>query len=185
LLIQSSPVFFEVICPMLLLDEAVLVAISTIRGTHNFFSRLRNLKDSNGHYVFNTVDFQLRCNRPECQDTPDSCQHILSELPAHITSTSSARVKLLMQGEDSLYAQEVQNIEEDPTEPMFGRAEIDWMYDEKNYYASLRTRQVSEVIISVDPDAGGRGSKCAIVSVAKVEGYRVVSHLPSARSMLH
>lgn len=167
-------VFFEVICPMLMLDEAVLLAISTIRGVHNFFSRLRNLKDENNDHVFNTIDFRVECKRPECKENSDSCPHVLAQLPSHLSADKAARVKLLMSGEEDLYLQEIQNIESDPSEPMFNRHDVDWMFDEKNRYAGVPFNHVERLITVVDPNGGGL-SKYAVLTFAIVEGKSVVS----------
>lgn len=158
---------------MLMLDEAVLLAISTIRGVHNFFSRLRNLKDDKGEAVFNTVDFRVECKRPECEGRAENCPHILSQLPSHLSADKAERVKLLMSGEGDLYLQEIQNIESDPTEPMFGRHDIDWLFDPHNRFKDGANRMPKYIVIAVDPNGGGL-SNYAIVSVAIYQSFTVV-----------
>jgi len=159
---------------MLMLDEAVLLAISTIRGVHNFFSRLRNLKDEKGEAVFNTVDFKIECRRPECEGRAENCPHILSQLPSHLSADKAERVKLLMSGEGDLYLQEIQNIESDPTEPMFGRYDVDWLFDPRNRFKQYQDSVPKYLVVSVDPNGGGL-SNYAIVSVAVYQSYTVVS----------
>lgn len=156
-----------------MVDEAALLAISTIRGVHNFFSRLRNLKDERGEPVFNTVDFKLECRRPECKDKAEQCPHVLADLPAHLSANKAQRVKMLMSGEDNLYMQEIQNIESDPTEPMFYRKDIEWLFDRNNEYVQLGSHQCDELIVTVDPNSGGL-SNYAITSFVKVNGLTVV-----------
>jgi hypothetical protein len=159
---------------MLMLDEAVLLAISTIRGVHNFFSRLRNLKDDKGEPVFNTVDFRVECKRPECEGRADNCPHILAQLPSHLSADKAERVKLLMSGEGDLYLQEIQNIESDPTEPMFGRHDIEWLFDKKNVYKEYKNRVAKYLLTCVDPNGGGL-SNYAIITMAIYDGVNVVS----------
>lgn len=165
--------FFEVICPMLMLDETVLICISTVRGTHNFFSRLRNLRDDTGELVFSCVDFKLECPRPECKRNPEDCPHVLAQLPSHMSANKAARVKALMSGEHDLFLQETRGVEIDPTTPLYQKGDLDWLFDKANRYARLPYVNKRTIFTLVDPNAGGL-SNYAIVSFVLAENFIVV-----------
>lgn len=85
--------FQEVIVPTLALAVAALICISTVRGSQNFFSKLRNLRDGDGALVFNSIDFKLECPRPACKLHPEKCTHVLADLPAHLSAAKASRVQ--------------------------------------------------------------------------------------------
>lgn len=141
---------------------------STVRGSQNFFSRLRNLRDENGELVFNSVDFRLECKRPACKEHPEKCTHIFADMPSHLSAHKAKRVQALMSGEEQLMLQETRGIETDPNDPQFPLVFLDEVFDKKKRYFNFKDNHPKEIHVLVDPNGGG-SSNYAVASFVRCD----------------
>lgn len=166
-------VYFEVIVPTLQLDEAALICISTVRGMQNLFSKMRMLRDSSGELVFNSLDFKIECARPECKINPEKCEHVLTELPGHMSATKARRVRELMSENQDLWLRETRGIESNPAEPLYPLRYIDRLFEPSLRYTRLRHVPKKRIFVNVDPNGAGL-SNYAMTSWVEAEGFEVV-----------
>lgn len=95
-------VFFEVIVPLLEMEQTSLICISTILESFNFYSRLLDLSDGDGNSLFETLRFELICEACKASDAPEKCTHMLHLVPRWQSADRHKRLKLVMAGESLL-----------------------------------------------------------------------------------
>tara|TARA_Y100000389_G_C16955928_1_gene268735 strand:- start:53 stop:394 length:342 start_codon:yes stop_codon:yes gene_type:complete len=92
-------VFFEVIVPLLEMEQTSLICISTILESFNFYSRLLDLRDTEGNSLFETLRFELICEACKASDHPEKCTHMLHLVPRWQSADRHKRLKMVMAGE--------------------------------------------------------------------------------------
>ncbi len=78
---MDTAVFYEVVVPLLELDNTALICISTILDSFNFYSKLLELKDENGDPFFVQHTFVMACEQCQADGTPEKCTHMFHALP--------------------------------------------------------------------------------------------------------
>ena len=76
----------EVIMPLLSMSQSVLLCISTLRESSNHYSKLFDVKDSNGAPIFEQMSISLVCEACMKTDHPERCTHKNHELPRWLSS---------------------------------------------------------------------------------------------------
>ena len=97
-------VFFEVIVPLLEMERTSLICISTILESFNFYSKLLDLRDTEGNPLFETLRFELICEACKASDTPEKCTHMLHLVPRWQSAERHKRIKMVMAGESLIEA---------------------------------------------------------------------------------
>ena len=165
----SPDLVFETIFPLLEMESATFVAISTVLDQFNFFSMLIELMDEDGEPFFNIIVVNTVC--PECsrlpKDKQKDCTHVENTvLPPWKSSEKHHRAKILAE-----------------VDPKAGRnaresmglvtGDYNQVFDEKYILETFspETRKYYEVekrpdrlFITFDPDGGGKASMLAIAS---------------------
>lgn len=168
-------VFYEVVCPLLEMEVATLICISTLRGDQNFYSKLLHLKDENGKGAFVVKDFKLVCQREECKLNPYDCWHSIHMIPPWQTRGKHQKVQLLMSGRPDLWVRETRGVEVEEYEPVFDFGALKaTIGDEKKDFDPLEEPLIDYVFIGVDPNGHGT-SEYAMISVFFVGAKAVVS----------
>jgi hypothetical protein len=170
---MDTKVFYEVVCPLLEMDKAALLCISTVESTANFYSVLTDLKDDKGEDVFNVLKFDLICEK--CALLEDvkkkmQCTHKYQELPPWQSENKHSRLKFLMASQPELYLRETKGILSEGSNNPFKMGWVKRMIDNPR---TVPTGTVSHVFIGIDPNGGG-ASKFGIVSGYFHQGRLVV-----------
>lgn len=171
-------VFHEVVCPLMQMDSACLICISTVKnGSDNFFSALINLKDENGAPVFYSVQIRLVCDLPQCAAAPEECIHCRAEIPDWQSVRKHKRVKLLMP--PRLFRQETLGIMQEQYNPAHNHSHLNRMWTHKFCPSPLSISSNSRlpfIYTSLDPNRDGP-SDMALTTLARVDGLVVVREI--------
>lgn len=90
---MDQQVFYEVVVPLLGMRDTALIAISTILGPDNFYSKLVDLKDANGDGLFETQKFELVCDACRASKTPWRCTHMTDTMPPWLSSDKHHKIR--------------------------------------------------------------------------------------------
>lgn len=174
--------FYEVIVPLIGMENSVLIMISTPVDSFNFFTRLMETRDPDtGYPLFLVVDMELSCKR--CKETdPLKCTHRLKYLPPWKSEDKNKLMKLIMADQVTILARENYGIATDEGKSYIPKNAID-RFEIHPRFAPDHGLTCSLVYITIDPNGGGLGpgSDMAIISVALLYGMRVVSRRPQWR----
>lgn len=167
--------FYEVIVPLIGMEDAVLVMISTPVDSFNFFTKLMNMRDPDtGDPLFLLVDMELSCARCKKRD-PLKCTHRLKLLPPWKSEDKNKIMKVIMQDQLTILVRENMGIVTDEGNSLIPSAAIDrWLAAERFVPERFTTAPI--LVLTVDPNGGGSGtgSEMAICTVALMYGCRVV-----------
>jgi hypothetical protein len=165
-------ILHEVIAPMLKVSNSVLLALSTHLGEDNYYTKLFDRQGPEMDELFVRIRVELMC--AACKEraaNPLDCNHLEHLHPPWLLGGNSQRVKLMMEDDEQLYAQEVLGA-------IFSDKEC--VYDRKWIKAlEARPRRVVErpaqlfALTMMDP-AGGGSSRTAIVTIVREPGGHIV-----------
>lgn len=99
-------VFFEVVVPLLELENTCLIAVTTVLDDDNFYSKLLDIKDENGKPLFHYLNFQLGCNRRKCKLNPAKCFHNIGMIPPWHSKRKHKKARLLLSEHQDLMQRE-------------------------------------------------------------------------------
>jgi len=168
--------FYEVIVPLIGMEDAVLVMISTPVDSFNFFTKLMNMRDPDtGDPLFLLVDMELSCARCKKRD-PLKCTHRLKLLPPWKSEDKNKIMKVIMQDQLTILVRENMGIVTDEGNSLIPSNAIDRWLDAPRFVPEKFTT-APILVLTVDPNGGGAGtgSEMAICTVAIMYGSRVVS----------
>lgn len=75
-------VFYEVVVPIIEMETACLIMITTPLGSYNFNTVLTQLRDEDGNPVINSIQVGLICKRcMEESEHPENCTHRAGRRP--------------------------------------------------------------------------------------------------------
>ena len=76
----TAKVFYEVIVPLLEVENTALICISTPQDSMNFYSEMFTLKTPDGKPLFNTLEVSLVCAACKASENPERCPHMSDEV---------------------------------------------------------------------------------------------------------
>jgi hypothetical protein len=190
---MDQQVFYEVVVPLLGLRDTALIAISTILGPDNFYTKLVELKDKQGKTLFDIQKFELVCDACRKTATPWQCTHMTDTLPPWLSEDKHTKIREFLPAE--LIGRETMGITmsdatrafEGPLVDRFAaRAAVQlpplkrWLSDNVLFINPIgapdpQAHQVpgSAIYTAVDPSGGG-ASEYAIASVLHHAGVLTV-----------
>lgn len=164
----SADLVFETIFPLLEVECAAFIGISTVLDEFNFFSKLLKLKDEDGDNFFDTIMIDTVCK--ECKKLPEEehekCTHLDDTvLPPWKSKVKYARSKILQ----SVDANRGRNAREsmglitgDYNQALDTKYVKQTMDKDKRRYHVLK-RSPERLYITIDPDGGGK-SRMSVMS---------------------
>jgi hypothetical protein len=169
---MDTAVFYEVVVPLLELDQTALICISTILDSFNFYSKLLDLEDENGDPFFVIHNFVMACENCLDEGTPETCTHMFNQLPPWQSARKHKKIRAMMEDQKELMIRETMGIQSDA----FGQA-----FKTRALRAFVRRVQMPlktallprQVFITIDPSGGGQ-SHFALVSCYYENGLMVV-----------
>lgn len=172
----APELFYEVILPLIGVNRARILGISTPTGdTHNFFQRMLELRYPNtDDPVFASFILELVCKRCKRLKLYDSCRHMEHKQPQWKGSAKMEVMKLIYGNENSdIRARESLGVALSDRDAIFEeewvkRLERRILWD--NYAAIYKPKII---FMGCDPNAGG-SSHMAIVSTAYILSMLVV-----------
>lgn len=86
----------EVVLPLIVMSNTVLLCISTLRESTNHYSKMFALRRPDGTPVFKNIQISLVCEKCMLTDRPQDCTHKNSEMPRWLSSTNLETIKTLL-----------------------------------------------------------------------------------------
>lgn len=173
---MDPSLFFEVIVPLIEVNKALILGISTPVGdAFNFFSRMINLVNpGTTDPIFESIVIELACARCKRMNRAGECRHMLRELPSWKGAEKFELAKLIYgDAQDDTRQRESLGIAAGCKDATF---EIKWIkrLSKRNTWQNFSPEYMpSHIFIGIDPNAGG-SSQMAIISVAMVLDQLVV-----------
>jgi hypothetical protein len=175
--VVDPALFFEVIMPLLQIDDTALLCISTIKSSDNFYSGLLHKKDpKSGKPMFKVHMFYNSCEVCRNSDNPSACVHLKHQLPHWQSSRKHKRLKAFFENNKKLYEQEILGISHDEQKRAFTDNMIETFFSKD--YTDLQNKYIQDVFIAIDPSGGG-GSDFAISSMIYKDGIITIIGLES------
>jgi hypothetical protein len=165
-------ILHEVIAPMLKVSNSVLLALSTHLGEDNYYTKLFDRQGPEMDELFVRIRVELMCAAcKERSANPLDCNHLEHLHPPWLLGGNSQRVKLMMEDDEQLYAQEVLGAIWSDKACVYDRKWIKAL-EERKPRVIERASQLFALTM-MDP-AGGGGSRTAIVTVVREPGGHIV-----------
>jgi len=79
----DTQVVNEVVLPLLSMSSSVLLCISTLRESDNFYSKMFGLRKANGDLLFETIQIDLVCETCRASDHPE--RYAITTTPVFVT----------------------------------------------------------------------------------------------------
>lgn len=156
-------VVYDIVCPTLTRRNVNFIGITTLQDTTSFAVGMMDAKFDNGSSVFLQVNFSLVCDPCREAGTPETCKHLLSDIPHWQSQSQHNKLEAIMRGSLDVYMRELKGFQMDANvQPAFLPAAVDALEQPGAMFS--RTITVNHVFVAVDPACGGRHSKFAIVS---------------------
>jgi hypothetical protein len=158
-------VLHEVIAPMMKVSNSVLLALSTHLGEDNYYTKLFDSNHPATARLFLRIRVELMCARCKRGGVdPSKCSHLEHLHPAWLLGSNAERVKLLMEGNSKMYAQEVLGVVWSDQTCIFKQAWITAF--ENRPCVPLPYRHGCFVTTMIDP-AGSGSSNTAMCSIVR------------------
>jgi len=171
--------FYKKVIVPILAANATFIGITTLGNETNFVERLFNLKYPNGESVFNTVRIEQVCERCKELGLESSCTHKMSEIPPWQSAERHRDIKIILADDEETFLRETKSyfliiffysffflqkcrgIQSNASMVQVFKTE-----DVKSFRNRIHQAGTAHRIVftAVDPNAGGHGSKFAIVS---------------------
>ena len=184
---MDPSLFFEVIVPLIEVNKAIILGISTPVGdAFNFFARMIDLSyPGTPDRVFSSIIIELACARCKRMKRAGDCRHMLRMLPSWKGAEKFELAKLIYgDAQDETRQRESLGIAAGCKDTTF---EASWIkrFAKRSPWSNFSPEyQPQQIFIGIDPNAGGT-SQMAIVSMTRILDELVVSlsagELPSPR----
>lgn len=158
-------VFYEVVVPILEMEDACIIFITTPLGSFNFHSAFGQLRDAKGRKVINCIKVGLICKRCRESDHPEQCPHMKGRRPKWKSEDKfNDVIKVLMADQLTLLRREAMGEIADDGELAFQPAKVNLALNEEQQRTEqelISTYSPQVLFLSVDPTGEG-SSKFAI-----------------------
>ena len=158
---MDTKVFYEVIVPLLEVENTALICISTPQDSMNFYSEMFNMKLPNGEGLFNTLEVKLACDDCLKGDHPERCVHMTDEIPPWKSVAKFDMIKAIYGNKVELLQRESMGLVTEDMMSVFKQKYVEALYNSEKMKL---TKEPAFVFIATDPNGGG-SSDMAIVSL--------------------
>ena len=157
---MSMDVFFEIVTPLLEMQQTALIAISTPQDATNFYSELFELKDAEGEDMFNTMRVSLICDA--CMETehPERCPHRTHLIPPWKSDAKLKMVKDIYGDQTQLLQRESMGVITEDASSVFPQDHVEWVFAQD--IGPPPTLLPSVLFCVCDPTGGGNSRMCLI-----------------------
>jgi hypothetical protein len=171
-------VFYEVVVPLLEMEKAVLIMISTPVDSFNFFSALIDLKDKDtGENIFLVYHAELICERCKKTDHPENCQHRRHLIPPWKSVEKQDIVKMILKDNITTLKRESMGVISDEGTSIVDTRDIKSFKEAPLYVFDARDYP-KWIMIMCDPNTtgGALSSEMALTAIAFIRGQYVVKY---------
>jgi hypothetical protein len=169
----SQDFFYETVAPLLLVGVTTLICISTLTSELSFYTRLFKIKDPvTGLPVFAQFQVSLACNACKDAGMAAQCRHMLHLVPTWQSSVRHERLKAVMADRPDLIQSELSGLAFDSLQQCFRGHDITTML---TMPIPQPLTWAQDIIMVIDPAAGGPQSDFALITFFRHRGQLVVS----------
>jgi hypothetical protein len=179
---MDPKVIFDVVLPLLEVDSAVIIGISTpVSDQYNFFERLINLNHpGTNDPIFASVKVELVCEPCKRKKNLDGCRHRMWMLPSWKGSEKFELAKIIYEGVDQEETRQRESLGMAITgqNAVFDKDVVEAFANRPPMTNLLDSMTPTHLFMMVDPNGGSTGdthSHLAIVTMANICGSVVVS----------
>ena len=158
---MDTKVFYEVIVPLLEVENTALICISTPQDSMNFYSEMFTLKTPDGKALFNTLEVSLVCAACKASENPERCPHMSDEIPPWKSLQKLDMVKAIYGDKTELLKRESMGVITEDMMSVFREKFVNSLFDRPRY--KLRKLPLF-VFVACDPNGGG-DSEMGLVSL--------------------
>jgi len=161
-------VFYEIIVPLLEVEETALICISTPAGRFNFYTELTEIRDHTGQTLFNVLEAGMVCDECKGTDKAEDCKHVIGDRPEWKPQDTFDKVKAIYGTRKTLLKQETMGQVTDDENMAFRPTDLQAFF--KKPALKEPHENTVTVYVAVDPNGGacgdgnGTGSETAVVS---------------------
>lgn len=167
--------FYETVAPLLLVGRASLLAISTLTSEFNFYTRLFKMYDkATLRPIFHSLQIELACAACQADGKTAECKHMLHLMPQWQSSERMIRLQTIMSDRPDLIESELSGIAANTLQSCFRGRDITTMFEQD----PLPLHYAENLILMIDPAAGGPQSDYAMVSMVRRKGMVQVCCAP-------
>ena len=149
--------------PVLVVGKAAFIAITTIESKTNFVSVLIEKMQNYSRPIFKVIIISLACVRCIRQGKEATCTHKNGDLPPWHSEERHNEIAVIMSNSMDTYLSEVKGVLTDgKIEPVYDVNTLRSMKSPENIAKTINYTEF--VYISVDNNAGGKGSDFVIVT---------------------
>lgn len=181
--LMSVKFFLAVVAPILRMDRTAMLAISTPQGSENYYDQYSKLV-VDGEPFFNTFVIHSACEKCREKGIPEQCEHMRHMLPAWIAKDKEDKIRELYEAANMGDLHKQENIGESlkAGQEAFPKRNVNLLFNTQHtpLLTELELQQKPGVLfVSIDPNAGGKGSDTAICSAFMDRGTFVICGLES------
>ena len=161
---MPARVWLEVILPLLQIDDAYIIGISTVQGESNFMSKYLKQKNEFGGSFFRVFQFLGVCLACQNAGLINSCTHLDHLRPSWHSPQKLKRIKLLMAGNEDLAGQELMGISTSENKRAFPVRKINQLFE------ASRTPVpgfIQFIFVAIDPCGSGNSNLAICTSYTK------------------
>jgi hypothetical protein len=177
-----SGFFYETVAPLLLVGRTSLLAISTLTSEFNFYTRLFKMYDkATLRPIFHSMQIELACAACQADGKTAECKHMLHLMPQWQSSERMIRLQTIMSDRPDLIESELSGIASNTLQSCFRGRDIATMFEQD----PLPPVYAENLVLVIDPAAGGPQSDYAMVSMVRRKGMVQVrcAHFPSSHKI--
>lgn len=176
-------IVYDVVMPLLMRTNVVLIGISTLDDPYNFWSKMIDQRYPDGRQVFKTLRYSLVCEDCRRRGQATTCRHKIGDLPYWLSEEQYSKLEQIMNDQYESFLRETKGFQCDPNvRPAFDQMGVRALQDLDRIVSPKQ--HVSHVFFAVDPAAGGRNSDYAIISAIFSGGNMTVRSLSLSLSLL-
>jgi len=168
--------FYEVIMPLLEMSTTAMIMISTPVNTFNYFSKLLELKDETGKYLFLSYSVDLSCKRCRETEHPENCRHMMHMLPRWKSRDKMKMAEIIMKDEMTTLLRESRGLVIDNETSFFPKKDIDDLFNHE-LWNPVPLEYPKWVLVTIDPNTRSEknSSNMALFAITLHLGFYMVS----------
>lgn len=162
--------------------NASFIAISTLTNDMNFYTKLISKVDPvTNEPLFKSVQIQLACQKCIDAERGHECTHNMHLIPAWHTEDKHDRLKTIMSDRPDLINSEMSGVAFSSVDQAFRQCDLKRMFSN---CPPIELPVNPQLMVCIDPCAGGQFSDFALVSLVYENGIFQVRQLVHARVCL-
>lgn len=159
--------------------NASFIAISTLTNDMNFYTKLISKVDPvTNQPLFKSVQIQLACQKCIDAERGHECTHNMHLIPAWHTEDKHDRLKTIMSDRPDLINSEMSGVAFSSVDQAFRQCDLKRMFSN---CPPIELPMNPQLMVCIDPCAGGQFSDFALVSLVYENGIFQVLRLIHAR----